>query len=414
MRHHRVVSRRIAVVVPAVCLVLSGCVRLEAPTPDSELAGATQPALLTLEPGEVDASVRLEPACPPVDPAAPLTADDLNEAYQDLDLPYWKQSDVGASAVLSDGRVLWVWGDTVRERGTDPRMIDNSILVSSGTCISQLLTDDIAQVLPRDPGELSSWPLSVLRMDPRPGDAADVTDVVVVFASRVQPAEGQFAFLERGTTAAVYTVGGDGVPRLSEARYLTPDDPNPGAIHWGAGSTVDGDQVYVYGTRDTREFSVFGKELFVARLPVGDVTNGEALQYWDGAEWQADPGRAAPIMDAVTGPAERLSVDVVDGRWMIFSKFGGDLADTAATWLADSPTGPFTATEVLDAPFETPDETTEDPEDKIISYMPLAHPEIPTDPGTMIVSVSRNLTDFAELLRTPERAVPLFSQVPRP
>jgi hypothetical protein len=116
----------------------------------------------------------------------------------------------------------------------------------------------------------------------------------------------------------------------------------------------------------------------------------------------------------VKGPAERLSVDVIDGRWVIFSKLGGDLADTAATWTADSPTGPFTPEEVLRVPFETPDETTEDPEDKIIAYMPLAHPEIPTDPGTMIVSVSRNLTDFAELLRTPERAVPLFSQVPRP
>ena len=414
MRHHRVVSRRIAVLVPAVCLVLSGCVRLEAPTPDSALEEVAQPALLTLEPGEEDASVRLEPACPSTGATAPLTAEDLNEAFQDLDLPYWRQSDVGASAVLSDGRVLWVWGDTVRQRGTEPRMIDNSILVSSGTCVSQLLTDDIAQVLPRDPGELSTWPLSVLRMDPRPGDPVDVTDVVVVFASRVQPAEGEFAFLERGTTVAVYTVGADRVPRLAEARYLTPDDPDLGAIHWGAGSTVDGDQVYIYGTRDTSEPYVYGRELFVSRLPVPEVVDGAALQYWDGAAWQPDASRAAPIMDAVEGPAERLSVDVVDGRWMIFSKFGGDLADVAAVWTADSPTGPFTATPVLDTPFETPDETTEDPEDKIISYMPLAHPEIPTDPGTMIVSVSRNLTDFAELLRTPERAVPLFSQVPRP
>jgi hypothetical protein len=414
MRHHRSVPRRTAALVPALCLVLTGCLRLEAPAPDADLIGAAQQALLTLEPGEADASVRLEPACPPADPEAPLTAEDLNEAFQELDLPYWKQSDVGASAVLSDGRVLWVWGDTVRQRGTTPRLTDNSILVSSGTCVSQLLTDDTAQVLPRDPGELSTWPLSVLRMDPRPGDPADVTDVVVVFASRVQPAEGQFAFLERGTTVGVYTVGGDGVPRLVEARYLTPDDPDLGAIHWGAGSTVDGDWAYLYGTRDTSEPMVYGRELFVSRLPIDQIVDGEALEYWDGATWQPDPDRAAPIMGAVEGPAQRLSVDVVDGQWMLFSKLGGDLANVAAVWTSDSPTGPFTAEKVLDAPFEIPDDTTADVEDKIISYMPLAHPEIPTDPGTMIVSVSRNLTNFAELLRTPERAVPLFSQVPRP
>ena len=407
-------SRRAAVLVPAVCLVLTGCVRLEAPSPDSALAGSPQPALLTIEPGEADASVRLEPACPPPDPAEPLTAEDLNEAFEELDLPYWRQSDVGTSAVLSDGRVMWVWGDTVRGRSTDPRMIDNSILISSGTCVSQLLTDDIGPVLPRDPGELSSWPLSAMRMDPRPGDPADVTDVVVVFASRVQPADGQFAFLERGTTVGVYTVGADRLPRLAEARYLTPDDPDLGAIHWGAASTLDGDQVYVYGTRDTSEPYVYGRELFVARLPVAELTNGAALQYWDGAAWQPDPARAAPIMGAVEGPAERLSVDLVDGRWMIFSKLGGDLADVVAMWTSDSPTGPFTPQPVLDLPFEVDDTVTEADDDKIIQYMPLAHPEIPTDPGTMIVSISRNLTNFAELLKTPERASPLFFQVPRP
>jgi hypothetical protein len=400
------VTRRTAVLVAAACLVLSGCVRLEAPTPDSALAKAEKPDLLRLEPGKVDASVRLEPACPPVDPAEPLTAEDLNEAYQDLDLPYWQQSDVGASAVLSDGRVVWVWGDTVRQRGTDPRMIDNSILVSSGTCFSQLLTDDMAQVLPRDPGELSSWPLSVLRIDPRPGDPVDVTDVVVVFASRVQPAEGEFAFLERGTTVAVYTVGADRVPRLAEARYLTPDDPDVGAIHWGSGSTLDGDWIYVYGTRDTSEPHVYGRELFVSRLPVAEVVDGTALQYWDGAAWQPDASRAAPVIGAVEGPAQRLSVDLLDGRWVIFSKLGGDLADVAAVWTAESPTGPFTAQPVLDVPFGEGTGT--------IQYMPLAHPDIPTDPGTMIVSVSRNFEDFADLLRTPEGAVPLFSQVPRP
>lgn len=413
MRHHRAVSRRIAVLVPAVCLALTGCVRLEAPS-DSALAAATQDALPEVPLVDEDATVRLEPDCPPADPAQTLTADDLNEAFTELDLPYWKQSDVGASAVLSDGRVLWVWGDTVRQRGTDPRMMDNSILISSGTCVSQLLADDLGPVLPRDPGDLSTWPLSVMRMDPRPGDAPDVTDVVVVFASRVQPADGEFAFLERGTTVGVYTVGADRVPRLTEARYLTPDDPDVGAIHWGVGSVVDGDTVYVFGTRDTSEYMVFGRELFVSRLPVDRVTDGTALEYWDGATWQSDGSLAAPVVGAVTGPAERLSVDLVDGRWVMFSKKGGDLANTAAVWTADQPTGPFTATEVLDSPFESDDLESDDVDDKIIQYMALAHPEIPTDPGTMIVSVSRNFTDFASLLKTPRRAVPLFSQVPRP
>ncbi len=93
-------------------------------------------------------------------------------------------------------------------------------------------------------------------------------------------------------------------------------------------------------------------------------------------------------MDAVEGPAEGCRWTCIDGRWSAISKRGGDLADTVATWTSDSPTGPFTPKEVLDAPFETDGRTTEDDEDKIISYMPRRHVEIPTDPGTMIVSVS--------------------------
>jgi len=406
MSHHGGVLRRSAVLLPAVCLVLTGCVRLEAPAAESALAGATEPALRSMAPPADAAAARLEPECPPADPDQPLTADDMNEAFLDLDLPDWKQADVGTSAVLSDGRVVWVWGDTVREADADPRMADNSILVSSGTCISQLVTPDRGPVLPPDPDELSVWPLSAVRVDPRPGDADDVTDVLIVFCSRVQREDGQFDFIERGSSVAVYTVGADGVPRLTESADLTLDDPNLGAIHWGAASAVDGDWVYVYGTRSTGEAYVYGRELYVARMQVTEVMDGTTMEYWDGTSWTDDRSRTAAVLGAVDGVSQRLSVDLIDGRWVAFSKFGGDFGDVAAVWTSDRPTGPFTAEPVLDAPFGA--------DTGVLQYMPLAHPDVPTEPGTMLVSVSRNLTEFFTLLKRPELALPLFSQIPRP
>jgi hypothetical protein len=246
----------------------------------------------------------------------------------------------------------------------------------------------------------------VVRLDPRPGDAADVTDVVVVFCSRVQRGDRMWDFVERGTTVGVYTVGGDGVPRLTEAAQLTPDDPDVGAVHWGAASTVDGDWIYLYGTRDTAQAQTYGRELFVSRLPANDVLDGTSIEYWDGAAWQLDSSRAAPIMGAVDGVSQRLSVDVIDGQWVAYSKLGGDFADVAAVWTSDLPVGPFTPRPVLEVPAGL--------DTGRLQYMPLAHPEIPTDPGSMIVSVSRNVTDFQLLLRQPRLGRPLFAQVPRP
>jgi hypothetical protein len=405
--HHGAVLRRRVVLLPLVGLLLTGCLRLEAPEAE-DVAGEPAETLLPVSEA-ASGGVRLEPSCPVPEPGEVLGADDYNEAFQDADLPYWQSADVGASAVLSDGRVVWMWGDTIREKEVEPempRMVDNSMLVTSGTCISQLVDDAHGPALPRDPNRLSVWPMSVNRIDPRPDDAADVTDVLVVFCSRVQRGDRMWDFIVRGTTVAVYTVGADGVPRLSDAAQLTPDDANLGAIHWGAASAVDGDWVYVYGSRNTGQAYVYGHELYAARLPIGQVMNRNAMQYWDGRNWQGDSDRVVPVIGADTGVAQTLSVDLVDGKYVAYSKLGGDLADQAATWTSDSPTGPFVVQPVLSSPAGQ--------DTGYIQYTPLAHPDVPTTPGQMLVSVSRNVDDYELLLQRPQLGRPLFSEVPRP
>ncbi|WP_139220374.1 DUF4185 domain-containing protein [Trujillonella endophytica] len=397
--------RRRLALLPVVGLLLTGCLRLEAPTAE-EPSGEPDSALIEVSTGEAAATATLEPSCPPADPSEPLTADDLNEAMDEADLRYWQSADVGASAVLADGRVLWVWGDTIRKLGVQPRMVDNSILVTSGTCISQLVTEPKGPVLPPDPNGLSVWPMSVIRMEPGPEAAADVTDVVVVYCTRVQRGDRMWDFIVRGITVAVYEVGADGVPRLADAAQLTPDDPDLGAIHWGAASVLDGDWVYLYGTRNTGEAFVYGHELYVARVPATDPTSGAAMEYWDGATWQDDRGRAAPLIGAVEGVSQMLSVDVVDGRFLAYSKLGGDPNDWAAIWTADGPAGPFgPGRPVLESPSGL--------DEGYLQYTPLAHPDIPTTPGNLLVSVSRNVSDYDLLLRRPDLGRPLFAEIPR-
>ena len=417
-RHHGSVPRRRLALLPVVGLLLAGCVRLEAPSAEGS-GGPAEPPLIALTPGEDAATATLEPACPPPVPGETFTADDWNEAFEELDLRYWQSADLGASAVLSDGRVVWLWGDTVRDEEVEPdlpRQVDSSMLVTSGTCISQVTTEAFGPILPLDPNGLSVWPMSVLRLDPRPGDAADVTDVVVVFGSRVQRGYRMWDFAVRGTDVAVFTVGEDGVPRLSEAAQLTPDTPDLSSIHWGAGSVLDGDWIYLYGTRNTGEAYTYGHELFVSRIPTAEFTDGSAIEYWDGAGWQADASSSAPVVGALEGVSQTLTVDLIDGKWVAFSKLGGDVEDVAALWIADGPAGPFTVQPVLDSPSGLPP-AGQDPDDEEVGYLqytPLAHPDLPTEPGQMLVSVSRNVTDYDLLLDTPQLGRPLFAQVPRP
>ncbi|WP_409332996.1 hypothetical protein [Trujillonella humicola] len=411
-------SRRRALLLPVVGLLLAGCLRLEAPAAE-EPGGPDEPPLLAVTPGEDAGTATLDPECPPPVPGETSTAEDWNEAFDELDLRYWQSADLGASAMLSDGRVVWLWGDTIRAEEVMPelpRMVDNSMFVTSGTCISQVTTESRGPILPRDPNQLTIWPMSVLRLDPRPGDAADVTDVVVVFCSRVQRGDRMWDFVVRGTTVAVYTVGGDGVPQLAEAAQLTPDTPDLSSIHWGAGSVLDGDWIYLYGTRHTGEAYTYGHELFVSRIPTDRFMDGSAIEYWDGADWQAEPSRSAPVLGAVEGVSQTLSVDLVDGLWVAYSKLGGDIEDVAALWVSDRPVGPFTVQPVLDSPGGMPP-AGQDPDDEEVGYLqytPLAHPDLPTEPGQMLVAVSRNVTDYEMLLDTPQLGRPLFAEVPRP
>ncbi len=402
------VVRRCVGLLLAAGLLTAGCVPMApapsgaAPSAVPEVPGA---AAVSYPVPANSATARLERDCPAPDPSRPLTAAQLNQAVTQSDLTYWQAADVGTSALLGDGRVFWAFGDTIRKPRIQPGLVSNSILVSSGVCLSQLLTDDVGPIVPEHEHGLSHWPMSAVRVPATPADGEGVRDVVVVYYSRVQRDARQWDFIYRGTTAAVYAVAADGVPRLTRLVELTPDHVDPGQINWGAAAAVvDTDHVYVYGTRNTGEAYVYGHELYVARAPIDRATDGAALQYWDGGVWQPDSSRAAPVLPAADGVSQTLSVDRVNGRWIALSKIGGDLGDTVGLWSSDRPSGPWTRTEVLSSPagLDTGD----------LQYTPLAHPEILTTPGSLLVSVSRNTTDIDRLVRQPRLGRVLFAEIP--
>lgn len=351
--------------------------------------------------GGGSAGYGLEPTCPaPVRPPE-VTADLVNRVVAQADLPGWQAGDIGASAGLSDGRLVWVFGDTVRRPELAPRLVANSMLISSGTCVSQVVASDRGPVVPDLPNGIVHWPMSVVAV---PSDTGDEVIVVLYARTRRGVGGGTLDFEFRGTTAAVFTIGRAGVPQLDRLLQLTPDDGDLHQVNWGAAATVEGRWVYVYGTRVTREPYVFGRELYVARSPIADPAARETWQFWDGSEWQGGITRAAPVLGAHGGVSQTLSVNAVDGGWVAVSKRDGDLGDFVYTWSAPAATGPWVPRRALRAPagYESGE----------LAYAPLAHPDVPLSSGNLLVSISRNTTDPHQLLADPEVGRPVFVEIP--
>jgi hypothetical protein len=348
---------------------------------------------------------RLTPTCPaPTGTASPpVTVAELNRVVAGLDLPLWQAGDIGASARLPDQRIVWVFGDTVRSSRVFPRVVANSMLVSSGLCASQVETRDRGPVIPDRADGVVHWPMSV-------GVVRDgrQTGLLVVSGRIRRGTGGPFDFTYLGSTATVFALpaeASDGAPELAYQLDLTPDSTDGAQVNWGSAMTVQDGWIYLYGTRLPTRTS-YGRALYVARAPEAQARDRSTWRFWDGRAWVPDYVQARQILPARGGVSQTLSVDVVGGRFVIVSKRDGDLGDTVYAWTSTSPTGPWTATRGVRAAFRE--------RGGALQYAPLAHPSIELESGKLLISISRNTTDFARLLSQPTLGRPVFAEIDRP
>lgn len=334
------------------------------------------------------------------------TVDDLNTWVATVrGSDEFQGADVGADTVLQDGRRLWVFGDTLRSADhVGQRFVRNSMLVLDDACANLVLPADQGALIPdRDDG-IGYWPMAIAAVH-RTG-----YDLVGVTAQRVQSDEtpgDPSAFVNLGPAVAIFVVPVGGVPQLVTVSDVGEDSTDRTRPVWGAAAAVDGDWVYLYGTAGPTQDLVFGFSLQVARVKLEDVLDTTTWQYWDGTGWGPDPGRAAVLIENEGGVSQTLSVFPSGGSWYAVSKRDEFLGSDLVIWKAPGPTGPFTA---ADPVAEIPS----DLEAGTLRYMPLAHPDLLPEPGTIVVSYSRNDTDLAAVGQNPFLYRPTFLRVPLP
>ncbi|RNL61221.1 DUF4185 domain-containing protein [Nocardioides marmoriginsengisoli] len=336
------------------------------------------------------------PFTPPTDVAA---LNRLIAGYRSV--PGFVGADVGADVTLSDGRTLWVFGDTLRQPNFDgQRFVRNSMLMFSPGCATVVMPKDRGAVVPDRGDGVGYWPmdLGVVRKDG--------FDLVGVSLQRVRSTGPEaFDFEILGPAIALFRVAPGAAPELQLVRDLGRDDPDSERPMWGAAVETVGSTAYIYGTAQPGDRSAFGWSLQVARAPITAVTDPRRWRYWDGRRWQRDPSRAAVLIPAIKGVSEVLSVFHRGNDWYAVSKRDEMLGTDLVIWKAPSPTGPFVAGPAL---AQIPSN------EGLLRYMPLAHPDLLPDPDSLVVSYSRNTADLSRLLKDPDLYRPHFLQVPLP
>jgi len=344
-----------------------------------------------------------ETRCLPIEPVRSVP--DLNRLVTQVrGSGAFQGADVGADVTLQDGRRLWLFGDTLRSADFDgQRFVRNSMLVFEPGCAQVVLPADHGALIPDRADGVGYWPMSVAKIE-RPG-----YDLVGVSAQRVKGADapdGPLAFDNLGPAVALFVVERGRTPQLLGVRDVGPDDDDPRRPTWGAATAVSDGWVYLYGTARPGRGLVFGFSLHVARVRPDDVLRPDRYRYWNGRAWTRDASDLATLVPAEGGVSQTLSVFERGGRWYAVSKRDEFLGKDLVVWSASRPTGPFTpSAPVAQIPSEP---------DGRLRYMPLAHPDLLPERGSVVVSYSQNDTDLAEVARDPFVYRPRFLRIPLP
>jgi hypothetical protein len=311
--------------------------------------------------------------------------------------------DVGASVQLQDGRRLFVFGDTLRAPTYQgQQFVRNSMLVFAPGCSRVVLPADGGAVIPDRPDGVGYWPMSIARIE-RYG-----VDLVGIGVQRVRArGTGVFDFEILGPSMALFRVPRGGVPQLVTVRDLGPDHVDPEQPMWGAAAVVRDGWVYLFGTARRPDARLEGFSLRVARVRPASLAHRADWRFWDGRRWSRRERAAAVLIPSRGGVSQTLSVFPSGGSWYALSKRDEVLGSDLTLWRAPRITGPYVA---LPAAAHIPS----DAATGTLRYLPLAHPDLLPEPGTVVVSYRENNTDFQQVRADPRRYRPRFLRIRLP
>jgi hypothetical protein len=279
-------------------------------------------------------------------------------------------ADGGYTIPLSDGRVLWLFGDSYvddldPQTGTTPCLFgaNNSLLVQPKGdwdwrhTITQPGSNGTQSFFKAQPDNFI-WPL----------DGFQHGDTVYVYClNQHRTGSGQYDMKDAGDTwAKIY------IPTMRVVNYSPLQDFT--GITFGEGFIKDAGFVYTYGLAKNK--------IYAARFPENNP-NARWL-FWDGSNWQPDVKKCAAIADI---PGFSMYMCKVKDRYVLFSaefSLACDGGKAIYATSSTSPTGPFPPRKTI---YTIPDKKQGH---SPFFYGPLAHVEYINDKDELLMDYSIN------------------------
>lgn len=256
--------------------------------------------------------------------------------------PLWLGSDGDYSCDLGNGRVLWLFGDTLIARDATRNQntayfIHNSIAIETGYDPSQAFiqfywSQSNGQPDAFFPGTGVQWFW--------PGACARVGRGLIIFAGRVQNdgPPGPFSFVGVGD-GAFFVADADADPSTWTPQDAHAPSLNP-PIGLGTAATISGDYLYAYGLRDGDSHDYVIVRFALSDAAAGDLSKGE---FFTGGHWvsgSALNGLPDAIFD-LGAPESSVSWEPLLGLFVMAQSVGYG-STTLALRSALAPQGPWT------------------------------------------------------------------------
>lgn len=293
----------------------------------------------------------------------------------------WIAGDGAFSIPLSDGRTLWVMGDSHindfnPETGTIPCLFNvhnagllqaagdwshegTQTLVGTEKGRESFFTDTAGH-------ERWYWPVAGIQLK----------DTVYIYFTGVERASGGLGFAVSGKDKLVKLK----FPEMELVGYNSL--PDFGGINFGVGFIPDEESgyVYAYGHRYSQERAQ--NDMYVSRFPASNPA--ARWEVWDGQAWSGNYRDARVILeDANSTP---MVCRVRDRFLLVNSEFsvGCDQGNRIFISVAENPTGPFSSPR----PLHTIDDTLQG--HYPFFYVPVAHPQFINEQDELLITYNVN------------------------
>jgi len=254
---------------------------------------------------------------------------------------HWAAGDVATTIPLSDGRVLWLFGDSYIDQvdpatGMAPCVFDarNCVLLQNTNellhpqTLCHFKSKDKSFFRPPNAGKSEFWPCFW------PGAGFQSGNTICVYLSEMQktPAGGMWGFKVIGQSWAKISF-----PELKVTGYVELPSLN-GILFWcGFVKDEKTDFTYAFGDKNHG----ISSDVYVARFATQHPESN--WTFWDGRNWSGNVTNAAIIAHAAS---TSVNICRVDNKFLLItSEFSVACDQGREIYLAvgDRPTGPFSA-----------------------------------------------------------------------